>query len=148
MISAEGGMGEVPYDNMPALLHAKEMVIPAVYASKLRNMTADPTSQAKALVAAMSQPGPQVPTQMRSLASPAGSASESIAASMRAGSSGGGSTGLGGADRDIHFHFAPTVAAVDATGVDRMLQNHQDVFIKNVRNWHRNGKLGPQGVGR
>lgn len=47
-----------------------------------------------------------------------------------------------------HFHFAPTVSAVDATGVDQLLQQHQDIFIKNVRNWHRNGKLGPKGVGQ
>lgn len=46
----------------------------------------------------------------------------------------------------MHFHFAPTVSAVDATGVDQLLQQHQDVFIKNVRNWHRNGKLGPKGA--
>ena len=46
----------------------------------------------------------------------------------------------------VHFHFAPVVSAVDATGVDQLLQQHQDIFIKNVRNWHRNGKLGSKGA--
>lgn len=54
--------------------------------------------------------------------------------------------GSGGQGGTTHFHFAPTVSAIDATGVDQLLQQHQDTFIKNVRNWHRNGKLGPKGA--
>ena len=41
VISAEGGMGNVPYDNMPALLHAKEMVLPAPVATMVRDMSAN-----------------------------------------------------------------------------------------------------------
>jgi hypothetical protein len=36
--SAEGGMGTVPYDNAPFLLHKNEMVLPANLASPLRSM--------------------------------------------------------------------------------------------------------------
>ena len=35
---AAQGWGEVPYDNMPTLLHKKEMVLPAQYATPLRAM--------------------------------------------------------------------------------------------------------------
>ncbi len=59
-------------------------------------------------------------------------------ASPRSGAAGQGTT--------MNFQFAPTVSAVDATGVDQLLQQHQDIFIKNVRNWHRNGKLGSKGA--
>lgn len=38
LTSARGGMGEVPYDNMPAILHAKEMVMPEPLASGARNL--------------------------------------------------------------------------------------------------------------
>jgi hypothetical protein len=68
----------------------------------------------------------------------------SIASPLRQSLAGGGVTA--GAGASMHFHFAPVVSAVDATGVDQLLQQHQDVFIKNVRNWHRNGKLGPKGA--
>lgn len=36
--SAAGGMGDVPYDNAPFLLHKQEMVLPANIANPLRNM--------------------------------------------------------------------------------------------------------------
>jgi hypothetical protein len=36
VLSAEGGMGNVPYDNAPFLLHKNEMVLPASIASPLR----------------------------------------------------------------------------------------------------------------
>jgi len=52
----------------------------------------------------------------------------------------------GGQGTTMQFQFAPTVSAIDATGVDQLLQQHQDIFIKNVRNWHRNGKLGSKGA--
>lgn len=38
VFSAEGGMGAVPYDNAPFLLHRNEMVLPASLASPLRTM--------------------------------------------------------------------------------------------------------------
>jgi hypothetical protein len=38
VFSAEGGMGAVPYDNAPFLLHKNEMVLPANLASPLRAM--------------------------------------------------------------------------------------------------------------
>jgi hypothetical protein len=38
---AEGGWGEVPFDNMPTLLHAQEMVLPARLANPLRAMMDD-----------------------------------------------------------------------------------------------------------
>lgn len=38
IFSAEGGMGAVPYDNAPFLLHRNEMVLPASLASPLRAM--------------------------------------------------------------------------------------------------------------
>lgn len=38
LFSAEGGMGAVPYDNAPFLLHKNEMVLPANLASPLRAM--------------------------------------------------------------------------------------------------------------
>jgi hypothetical protein len=37
--SAEGGMGNVPYDDAPFLLHKNEMVLPADLASRVRAMT-------------------------------------------------------------------------------------------------------------
>jgi hypothetical protein len=36
VISAEGGMGSVPFNDMPALLHRNEMVLPASIAEPLR----------------------------------------------------------------------------------------------------------------
>jgi hypothetical protein len=38
LFSAEGGMGTVPYDNAPFLLHKNEMVLPASLASPFRSM--------------------------------------------------------------------------------------------------------------
>lgn len=37
VISARGGMGDVPYDDMPALLHKNEMVLPSGIAGPLRD---------------------------------------------------------------------------------------------------------------
>lgn len=41
--SAEGGWGEVPYDGAPAILHKKEMVLPASIAVPLRQMIGQQT---------------------------------------------------------------------------------------------------------
>lgn len=38
LLSARGGMGEVPFDDMPFLLHKKEMVMPEPLASGARNL--------------------------------------------------------------------------------------------------------------
>jgi hypothetical protein len=38
--SAQGGFERVPYDNMPAVLHKDEQVLPAQYAEGLRNLVA------------------------------------------------------------------------------------------------------------
>ncbi|MEJ0065022.1 MAG: hypothetical protein WDM85_05960 [Caulobacteraceae bacterium] len=38
---AEGGWGDVPFDNMPTLLHAQEMVLPARLANPMRSMMDD-----------------------------------------------------------------------------------------------------------
>ena len=40
MASAAGGIGDVPYDDMPTLLHRKEMVLPADIAVPMRQMVA------------------------------------------------------------------------------------------------------------
>ena len=42
--SAEGGMGAVPYDNAPFLLHKNEMVLPANLATPLRSMLTSPAA--------------------------------------------------------------------------------------------------------
>jgi hypothetical protein len=42
--SAEGGMGAVPYDNAPFLLHKNEMVLPANLATPLRSMLTSPAN--------------------------------------------------------------------------------------------------------
>lgn len=42
--SAEGGMGTVPYDNAPFLLHKNEMVLPANLATPLRSMLTTPAA--------------------------------------------------------------------------------------------------------
>ena len=44
--SAEGGWGEVPFDGAPAILHKREMVLPARYADPLRSLLTDGPSSA------------------------------------------------------------------------------------------------------
>lgn len=44
LFSAAGGMGQVPYDNAPFLLHKNEMVLPANLANPLRNMLSSGSS--------------------------------------------------------------------------------------------------------
>lgn len=70
----------------------------------------------------------------------------SIASPLRQSLAAPRSSAAGQGATTMHFHFAPTVSAVDAGGVDKLLQQHQDVFIRNVRNWHRNGKFGSTGA--
>ncbi len=41
--AAEGGFGDVPTDDLPTFLHAREMVLPAKFASPLRDMLTRPT---------------------------------------------------------------------------------------------------------
>jgi hypothetical protein len=38
---------------------------------------------------------------------------------------------------DTHVHFAPQVHALDAAGVDKVLEKHQDKFHKAVKNYQR-----------
>lgn len=83
VISAEGGMGNVPYDNMPALLHAKEMVLPAPVATMVRDMSANHS----------------------------GSSFSGSAASP--GGSGGGSGGGGSGGGDLHFNGPITITGGD-----------------------------------
>jgi hypothetical protein len=35
------------------------------------------------------------------------------------------------------FHFAPVIHAIDANGVDTMLQHHEHVFVKRMNSWAR-----------
>jgi hypothetical protein len=55
--SAEGGMGTVPYDNAPFLLHKNEMVLPADLATRVRAMTGGASGDASFPSAANSNGG-------------------------------------------------------------------------------------------
>lgn len=61
----------------------------------------------------------------------------SFVQSAAAAHSGGGSAGA----PNIHFHYAPSVQAIDANGVQGMLNEHQDMFASSMMSYMREKNL-------
>lgn len=49
--------------------------------------------------------------------------------------------GGGGSGGDTHIHFAPHVSALDSTGMDRVLDRHQQTFIRKFQALAQSGHL-------
>lgn len=50
--------------------------------------------------------------------------------------------GSGKAPPGLNVTFAPTIHALDSSGVSDVLDRHQDVFISRLQSWQRDGHLG------
>lgn len=102
VISASGGMGDVPGDDMPALLHKREMVLPAPIATMVRGMAANSN----------------------------GSSGGATAATAVGGSSGssGGSTG---GDVHLHAHFDGPVNGSDPATLQQVVLSTLDSAARN-----------------
>ncbi len=102
--SAEGGWGNVPFDDAPALLHRNEMVLPASIASSVREMAARGGISGNA----------------PSLASAASGAPSSV-------------TNIGGASSHA-FHYSPTIHAqgADANAIHSVLRDDKADWHKQA----------------
>lgn len=116
LFSAKGGFGKVPYDGAMTELHKDEMVLPAQYATPLRDM----------LSGARAPAGPGV------VSGRAASTFNSYQASQQDNSKRGG---------DMHFNYSPVHQGQGSQSTDSMLRRDGRRLRKWFENEIRNGTI-------
>lgn len=117
VMSAEGGMGDVPYDNAPFLLHKNEMVLPAKYANPLRTMLAGAGPRQSNMAAAAQSAGQEARSEVRQAA--AAPAMAAIAASSK--------------PADFHYHDHSGTMTPD------QIHSNRSAIAQAMKTAHREG---------
>jgi hypothetical protein len=112
VVSAAGGMESVPVDDMPALLHRNEMVLPASIASPLRSA-----------IGTWGAPG---------------AANSNLAGSFQ----GGGANASSTVNLHYAPSIAGSNGPMSRPDAEAFFRNHGDLMVKHLRNAYRNGSLG------